>query len=93
MSLLREPSHFLSMALNKYFRRLKRMDGLIHHKATGNSHAFADRLGISTTSLQEYLQALRDLGGKIGYCRRRQTYYYLDDRRLFLGYQGGGENA
>ena len=74
------------MSLDTYLRRLARIDGLIRLENTGPTQAFANRLGMSRTNLLNYLNVLRGLGGEIRYSRRRQTYYYEDDKRFLLGY-------
>lgn len=59
-----------------YLNRLDRMDWLIKKKATGTPNEFARQLGISKSSLYEYLAVLMDRGAPILYCKKRLTYYY-----------------
>ncbi len=58
---------------------LDRLDQLIRLKATGNSQALADRLGISFRSVYNLIAILKDLGAQIFYCRDRQSYYYANE--------------
>ena len=53
------------MNIDKYFERIERIDRLIRLKATGSPKEFAKKLGISESSLYEYLRYLKDKGGPI----------------------------
>ena len=64
------------MTFLEHLELLRRMDGLIRHKATGRYDAFAGRIGISVASLFRRLEELKTLGAEIDYCHRRQSYYY-----------------
>ncbi len=70
------------MSLIKYIDRIKKIDKLIHLKATGTPEEFAESLGIHRSTLFQNLQELRDLGVDIKYSYDRQTYYYASDRRI-----------
>ncbi|HUX97581.1 MAG TPA: hypothetical protein VMV47_17745 [Bacteroidales bacterium] len=70
------------MSLIKYLERIKRIDNLIHLRATGTPEEFAKKLGIRRSTLFNNLQELRDLGVDIKYSSDRQSYYYADDRRI-----------
>ncbi len=74
------------MSSLKYVYRLQRMDNLIARRATGTPEAFAHRLGLCRSELMNCLNELRQLGADIHYCRTRQSYYYLDGKRLFVGF-------
>ncbi len=64
------------MTFLEHLDLLRRMDGLIQHKATGRYDTFARRIGISVASLFRRLDELKMLGAEIEYCNRRQSYYY-----------------
>jgi len=64
------------MGILKYIERLKHMDRLIRTKATGTPQEFADKLGMSRSTLMEYLSDMRQLGAMISYCTYRQCYQY-----------------
>lgn len=66
------------MSLFKYIERTKAIHKLIESEKTGPSHEFANRLGISRSLLMEHLREMReDLNAPIGYCRKRETFYYI----------------
>jgi len=62
------------------------MDTLIRLQATGARDAFAAALDISVSTLHQDLEQLRGMGAVISYSRRKQTYLYQTDQRLYLGY-------
>ncbi|MFZ2907501.1 MAG: hypothetical protein WAZ98_14950 [Cyclobacteriaceae bacterium] len=65
------------MSLFKYIERTKAIHQLIEAEKTGSSHEFANRIGISRSLLMEHLREMReDLNAPIGYCRKRETFYY-----------------
>jgi predicted DNA-binding transcriptional regulator YafY len=70
------------MSLLKYIDRLKRMDDLIHRRATGTPDEFATKLNISKSTLMINLKELKEMGAEIKYNATEQTYYYI--RRLPL---------
>jgi hypothetical protein len=56
---------------------LLQMDENIRHRSTGTPSDFAQRVGLSRSSLFEYLTLMRqDFGLSIEYNRYSQTYYY-----------------
>lgn len=64
----------------KYLERYQKMRTLIIHERTGTSEEFAEKIGISRRMLFNYLDDLRDMGLEMAYCRRRNTYYPVEDR-------------
>jgi DNA-binding IclR family transcriptional regulator len=53
------------------------MDSKIKHRSTGTPDEFAQRVGLSRSTLFEYLSLMRqDYGLVIEYDRDSQTYYY-----------------
>ncbi len=74
------------MSSLKYVYRLQRMDDLIARRATGTPEAFAQRMHLCRSELMNCLNELRQLGADIRYCKNRQSYYYADSKRLFVGY-------
>lgn len=67
------------MSILKYVNRVVQMDSLIKRRATGSPAQFADKLGISRSTLMEHLKELKILGGNIDYDRDQQTYHYVKD--------------
>ena len=70
------------MSLLKYIERVRRIDMLIHMKATGPPVEFARKLGIRRSTLFESLQEMKEMGVDIKYSNIRETYYYADERRI-----------
>ena len=68
------------------------MDQLIRLKATGDSEAFADKLGISRSVLMENLREMRDMGAGIEYCRYSRRYYYTNNCKLVMGFRYTGKS-
>ena len=59
---------------------LQRIDRLIHRKGTGSPKDLSSLLGISRSSVFNYLDNLRQLGAEIGYCDFRKSYFYVDNK-------------
>jgi hypothetical protein len=74
------------MSFLKYLRRLERIDDLIRRKATGTPEEFAERLGLCRSALMEYLREMKEIGAPIAYCRHRESYYYEEEKELFIGF-------
>jgi len=72
------------MSIIKYVERLRRIDSLIVRRSTGAPCEFAERLGIKRSTLFRYLQDLRRMGTDIRYSAAERTYYYADDRRIYI---------
>ncbi len=70
------------MALLKYIERVRRIDMLIHMKATGPPMEFANKLGIRRSTLFQSLQEMKEMGVDIRYSNTRGSYYYADGRRI-----------
>ncbi len=69
------------------FKRLEQMDQLIRLKATGKPRVFAARIGISHSSLYNYIQLLRMLGGPVQYNQQSSSFEYEYSVVLQLGYE------
>ena len=70
------------MAILTYIERVRRIDMLIHLRATGPPMEFARKLGIRRSTLFQSLQEMKEMGVDIRYSNIRETYYYADDRRI-----------
>ena len=70
--------------LYKKVERLKRINFFIQIKVTGRPKEFADKLGISRSSVYDYINELRKFGAEIDYCRKRFSFYYLEDFKLIF---------
>ncbi|MDX2306527.1 MAG: hypothetical protein NW226_27200 [Microscillaceae bacterium] len=63
---------------------LVRIDVHIRREATGGVQDFAQKMGLSRRHLFRYIEYLRDdCCLSIGYCKKRQTYYYTQ-RKVFI---------
>ena len=69
------------------FNRIERIDRLIRIKGTGNAAQLADKLGLSRTSIYEYLDLMKQLGAPIKYSSARRSYYYDEDGSFPTSFQ------
>ncbi len=70
------------MSLKYYLLKLHFVDSLISKKATGNQKTLANKLQISRSGLNKFLNEMREVGFPIGYSHKRQTYYYKKNGRM-----------
>jgi len=70
------------MAILRYLAKMHYIDNLIRRKATGNQKEFARKLGISRSMLNEYIKEMKELGFPIGFSRKKNTYYYLEEGHM-----------
>ena len=66
---------------------LKRMDQMIGRRSTGGPENFARRLGVSERTMYNYLDVLKGLGATIHFSRCSNSYLYIEEGRLRLGYE------
>lgn len=64
------------MSFIRYIDKLRHIDSLIRKKATGNQESLSQKVGLSRSSLNEYLKVMKQLGFPICYCKHRNSYYY-----------------
>ncbi|WP_421796356.1 hypothetical protein [Haliscomenobacter sp.] len=82
------------MKLSEQLQLLDRLNGLILRKGTGNYLSLSYRLAISPRQVYYLLDALKDLGAEIAYCKVQQSYYYVNERGLdFSGLVLSGKNG
>lgn len=80
------------MGLGRMFiHKLNRIDFMIRLKATGNPALFAERIGISETTLFEYLAFMKEFGAPIRYERARKSYYYAFEGSFCVKFVGSGD--
>jgi DNA-binding transcriptional regulator GbsR (MarR family) len=61
------------------------MDYFIRKEATGTSDEFAEKIGISRSTIMENLREMKELGAQLNYCHKRRSYYYENEFRLVVG--------
>jgi predicted DNA-binding transcriptional regulator YafY len=59
--------------------RLYKIHNRILQEETGTPNEFAGQLHISRSHLYNLIGELKDYGAEIKYCRKRQTFFYVDD--------------
>lgn len=64
------------MTLFEQLKQIRRIDTLIQRKGTGTPEELARRLEVSRATVFRYIQALRDMGAPVSYCKSRQSYVY-----------------
>jgi len=74
------------MKLLETLHRLEQMDQLICLKSTGSPNLFATRLGISKSSVYNYLEILKLLGGPVRYNSQITSFEYEQSVVLILKY-------
>lgn len=70
------------MSLKRYLSRISFIDCLIARKSTGNQKNMAAKIGVSVSTLNEYLNEMKEMGFPIKYCHKTQTYYYEKNGRM-----------
>jgi len=66
--------------------RIKKINKLIRGQQTGRPEVFARKLNIGKRQLYNILDDLKIMGAPIKYCRKRETFYYLNDFDLQINY-------
>lgn len=70
------------MSLRRYLQRIQHIHSLIARRGTGTQKELAKRIGLSVSSLNEYLSEMKELGFPIRYDARCKTYYYETEGRM-----------
>ena len=71
--------------LTKKLHRLLRLHLLIRRRATGTATCLADRLGVSRSTIFNYLDDLEALGAEIEFCPHRCSYVYQNNFCFWFG--------
>lgn len=66
--------------------RIKKTHQLIQNEQTGTPDQFAIKLNVSRSHLYNTLESLRDLGAKIKYSKKTESFYYESLFHLELNY-------
>ena len=72
------------MNITKQKNRLEKIDLLLRQKNTGTSYAFAQKVGISRTTLMDIIDELRSLGFPIIYNYTSKNYEYARGGQLMF---------
>jgi predicted DNA-binding transcriptional regulator YafY len=67
------------MTLLNQINTLKRLDQLVRMKSTGTTEVLAKKISLSRASIYRYLDALKDLGAPIEYCKINRTFFYAEE--------------
>lgn len=78
----------MSRLFEKVIDKLKRIDRLIRLKSTGSPRELARKLGISPSTVYEYLLILKQtFHAPIAYCRSRRSYLYREQGYLNMEFK------
>ncbi|MEL7375595.1 MAG: helix-turn-helix domain-containing protein [Bacteroidota bacterium] len=70
------------MTFHERLLLMDRMDRMIRLKATGTPQTFAEKMGISRTTIYRAIEDLKDFGAPVTYCRRTESFMYTDSFQL-----------
>ncbi|MNF80724.1 hypothetical protein D3C85_855360 [compost metagenome] len=70
----------------KQIERIKRIHKLISSEKTGTPLVFARKLSLSRSQLYNELEIIKELGGPLKYCKKRESFYYNTYFELILNY-------
>ena len=72
---------------------IRRMSRLIRHKQTGDCNQFAEKLGISRSSLFYKINFMKkELNAPIYYDRSKNSYCYLNEGEIIISFKTIDEN-
>lgn len=74
------------MSFIEQLQLLERMDQLIKMHATGTPKQFAEKLAISQSRLYDYINILKEMGGKIEYSKYLHSYIFKEDVGFKIGF-------
>lgn len=69
------------MQFKKYVSRMQYLQELIEKQRTGTPKELADRLGISERMLYRYIETLKSGERPIEFCRKRRSYFFLQEEQ------------
>lgn len=74
------------MSIKRAFNRVERMHSLISKRRTGSPGEFAQKIGVSRSTLFVIISELKQLGAPIIFSREYQSYMYEYSVHLSLGF-------
>lgn len=63
--------------IDQYLKRIEQIDTMIKCRRTGPPEELAHRLGLSPSTVYNYINFMKKAGAPIAYSKKRRTYYYL----------------
>lgn len=82
------------MSLNDTFKRLETLDHYIRTRNTGSRAQLAVKMRISVSTLQDYINFMKDsLNAPIEYDYLHRTYFYMDDGELDFNFRSKPKRA
>ncbi len=74
------------MSFIEKLKMIERLDQLIRMQATGSPTKLAERLGVARSTVYEVIDCMRSIGAPIQYDKKKQSFYYSSNEKLFIGY-------
>jgi len=75
------------MAIINYFERIKRIDQFIRMQATGTPKELADKLGLSKSTVFEYIYLMKEMNAPIEYDNFAKSYIYTKKGKFILEFE------
>ncbi len=70
----------------KFIERFKRIDAILQNKSSGTPAQLAERLGISESTLYEFIAVMKELGAPIQYDKFAQRYFYEQEGHFNISF-------
>lgn len=67
------------MPILDYIERIKRIDQLIRLRATGTPKELAQKLGLSRSTVYEYINIMKEINAPIEYDDASQNFIYTEE--------------
>ncbi len=74
------------MTFLERIRTIERIDQLIRLKATGSPDDLAKKLGVTRSTVYEFIECMKDMDAEIQYCKVRKSFYYETEKVLAIGF-------
>ena len=75
------------MAIHDYLERIKRIDQLVRLQATGTAKELSEKLGVSKSTVYEYLNIMKEMNAPLKYNELAKTYYYTNLGKFEFGFK------
>lgn len=74
------------MSVIKYLDRIRKIDKLIRLEATGSPKDLSKKIGVSERTVYDYISYMRELGAPIEFSEIHNSYIYLSEGKIELGF-------